>query len=42
MSRHNVASPALVNRFEKKIQAVLSRVWGEEAPAVDESGTAAV
>jgi len=47
MSRHNVASPALVNRelitrFEKKIQAVLSRVWGEEAPAVDESATAAV
>jgi restriction endonuclease S subunit len=27
------ASRELISRFEKKIQAVLARVWGEDAPA---------
>lgn len=31
------ANRELIERFEKKIQAVLARVWGEEASAVPEA-----
>jgi type I restriction enzyme M protein len=28
------ANRELIERFEKKIQATLARIWGEETPAV--------
>ena len=31
------ANRELIERFEKKIQATLARIWGEEAPAVPEA-----
>ena len=29
------ANRELITRFERKIQATLARIWGEEVPAVD-------
>jgi type I restriction enzyme M protein len=34
------ANRELIARFEKKIQATLARVWGEEAPRAEGSGRA--
>jgi len=31
------ANRELITRFEKKIQAILARIWGEDAPAPAEA-----
>ena len=33
------ANRELITRFARKIQASLARVWGEEAPVTDTSGS---
>ena len=34
-----VANRELITRFEKKIQATLARVWGEEEPGATEASS---